>query len=229
MSAATTLAVEAPEALPTTSTVPVLALPRINLLPPEIGLRQALRKVQAGLGAGVVAALGVVLALQLAAAGSVSEAQESLAAGEAENSALIAQAGQFREVTDVYARKDAAQAMLVDAMSEEVRYSRFLDQFAVSLPDRVWVTSLTFSQGAPATPDAAAAGAIGSVLISGTAYSHDDVAAWLDALAAQEGFAGAYLQSSTERLLGGRVVVDFSTTVSLTAEALSQRYVTTGG
>lgn len=222
------LAPAAPEALSTSDALPVLALPRINLLPPEIGLRQTLRKVQAGLGAGVVAALGVVLALQLAATGSVSEAQAGVAASEAEHSALIAQAGQFREVTEVHTRKDAAQAMLVDAMSEEVRYSRFLDQFAVSLPDRVWVTSLTFNQGVPATPDAAAAGAIGSVQISGTAYSHDDVAAWLDALAAQEGFDGAYLQSSTERRLGGRVVVDFSTTVSLTAEALSQRYATTG-
>lgn len=222
------LAPAGPDTLPMTGAGPVLALPRINLLPPEIGLRQTLRKVQAGLGAGVVAALGVVLALQLAATGSVSDAQAGVAASEAEHAALIAQAGQFRDVTEVHTRTDAAQAMLVDAMSEEVRYSRFLDQFAVSLPERVWVTSLTFTQGAPATPDAAAAGAIGSVQISGTAYGHDDVAAWLDALAAQEGFDGAYLQSSTERRLGGRVVVDFSTSVSLTAEALSQRYATTG-
>ena len=57
------------------------------------------------------------------------------------------------------------------------------------------MTSLTFHQGAPATPAAAAAGAIGSVQISGTAYGHDDVATWLDALAAQEGFDGAYLQA----------------------------------
>ena len=98
--------------------------------------------------------------------------------------------------------------MLVDAMSEEVRYSRFLDEFSVTLPDRVWVTTLTFSQGEPATPEAAAAGAIGSVIISGTAYSHDDVAVWLESLAAQEGFDCAYLQSPPS---GGSAAASSST------------------
>ena len=136
------------EALPQTpATAPVaVRLPRINLLPPEIAVRQTLRKVQAGLGGGVLAALGVVLALQLAAAGSVQEAQATVTTAEAEHTALVAQAGRFRDVTDVYTRTAAAQAMLVDALSDEVRYSRFLEQFSTTLPDHVWVTSLTFTQ-----------------------------------------------------------------------------------
>lgn len=204
------------------------ALPRVNLLPPEIGERQTLRRVQFGIGLGVLAALAVTALLYFGATSSVAEAQDSVDTASAEHTQLVSRAAGFRDVTDVYARTAAAEAMLVDAMSEEVRYSRFLDAFSRTLPDRVWVTNLTFSQGA-AVPGAAATAGIGTVTMTGTAYGHDDVAVWLEALDAQEGYEGAYLQSATERRLGGRVVVDFSTSVSLTAEALSGRFTRAGG
>ena len=206
------------------------ALPRVNLLPPEITERQVLRRVQTGIGAGVLAALAVTALLHLSATSSVAEAQEQVDAASVQHSQLVQRAAAFRDVTAVYARTAAAEAMLVDAMSEEVRYSRFLNSFSHTLPERVWVTDLVFTQGggsgaAAATP---ATAGIGTVTISGTAYSHDDVAVWLESLAAQEGYDAAYLQSATERRLGGRVVVDFETSVVLTAEALSGRYTRTG-
>lgn len=214
-----------------------VVLPRVNLLPPEIVQRQQLRRLQAGIGAGVVAALGAVALLTVLAGGAVSEAQEEVHRVDATHHRLVAETREFRHITALYAETDAAEAMLVDAMSEEVRFSRFLDQFSLTLPKRVWVTNLTFNQGAaaavqgPAPAGAAgpAATGIGSVTVSGTAYSHRDVAVWLESLDAQEGFAGATLQSSTERLLADRVVVDFTTSVSLTPEALSGRYTSTGG
>ena len=214
---------------PIVATVAV-TLPRVNLLPPEIGERLVLRRVQSGIGLGVLAALGVTALLYLAATSSVSDAQESVDAASAQHAQLVGRAAAFRDVTAVYARTAAAEAMLVDAMSEEVRYSRFLDSFSHTLPDDVWVTSVAFAQDATgASAVAPAVSGIGTVTISGTAFSHDDVAVWLEALAAQEGYAGAYLQNATERRLGGRTVVDFATSVSMTAEALSDRYTRTGG
>ena len=53
-------------------------LPRVNLLPPEIEEQRRFRKVQIGLGAGVVAAVGVVGALTLLASGAVGDAQHRL-------------------------------------------------------------------------------------------------------------------------------------------------------
>ena len=72
------------------------------------------------------------------------------------------------------------------------------------------------------------------MVVSGTAYSHRDVAVWLEALNAQEGHAGATLQSATERRLDDpdlpdRTVVDFTSSVSLTPDALSDRYTRAGG
>ena len=138
----------------------------------------------------------------------------------------------------MYARKEAAEAMLVEAMGAEVRWSRLLDELSHEVPDRVFLTDLTYVQNGTAqagsAPTGGAASSIGSVVVSGTAYSHRDVAVWLEALNAQEGHAGATLQSATERRLADldlpdRTVVDFTSSVSLTADALSDRYTRAGG
>ncbi len=207
-----------------------VVLPRINLLPPEIGERQHLRRVQGGLGLGVLAALAVTGLLQFSATSSQAEAQGSLDVVTAEHAQLAARVAGFRDVTEVYARTEAAQAMLVEAMSEEVRYSRHLDDVSHTVPDRVWITDLVFSQqpGAATAGAGAASTGIGTLTATGTAYSYDDAATWLETLAGQEGYEGAALQSATERRLGGRTVVDFVTSVSLTAEALSDRYTSSG-
>lgn len=207
-----------------------VVLPRVNLLPPEIGERQSLRRVQTGIGAGVLAALVVTGLLHLSATSSVGEAQEQVDARSAEHAQLVQETAAFRDVTAVYARTAAAEAMLVEAMSEEVRYSRFLDAFSHTLPDRVWVTDVAFAQsGSGGSAVAPAATGIGTVTIKGTAYGHDDVAVWLETLAGLEGYADASLQSATERRAEDRVVVDFETSVTLTAEALSGRYTRAGG
>ena len=219
------------------------ALPRVDLLPPEIGERQHLRRVQGGIGLGVLAALGLTALLHVGASSSVTEAQDSVDAASAQHTQLQRRVAGFRDVTAVYARTEAAEAMLVEAMGAEVRWSRLLDDLSHEVPDRVFLTDLAYVQtgsaragseqagsvgtGGTQTPGAGAS--IGSVTVAGTAFSHRDVAVWLEAFGAQEGHAGATLQSATERRLGGRTVVDFTSSVSLTAEALSDRYTRAGG
>lgn len=209
-------------------------LPRVNLLPPEIGERQQMRRVRTGSGLAVLAALAVTGLLHAAAGAQVERAQETVDARTAEHARLLQEAGTYRDVTAVYARTAAAEAMLVDAMAEEVRWSRLLDELSLEVPDGVFLTALSYTQvpvGTGTGTGAGGAGApvTGTVSASGTALSHDDVASWLRALAAQEGHAGAVLQSATERRLAGRTVVDFVTSVSLTTRVLSDRYVRDGG
>ncbi len=211
-------------------------LPRVNLLPPEIGARRRLRKVQAALAGGVLASVGVVAVLYVGAVGAVGSAQEELSTATAAHAALQAETAQYRDVTAAYQRSADAQAMLVAAMGEEVRFSRFLRDMSLSVPDGVWLTSAAFvqTQGTPAAAAAAAAPAtgtpagIGTLTVSGVAYEHEDVALWLESLAAQDGYADPLLQSSTRTLIGPKKVVEWSTTVTLSPEALSGRYTTTG-
>jgi Tfp pilus assembly protein PilN len=209
-------------------------LPRVNLLPPEIEERKRLKQIQVGLGAAVAASVGVVGLLFMGASSSVASAQEDLDAATARGTQLRAEAATYANVTAVYAQAAAAQALLTQAMGEEVRFSRYMNDLSLTVPDNVWVKNVTFAQtgaGAPAAGAAPAAAApaagepaIGTVTFTGVGFSHDDVAVWLESLAGQKGYANPDFSNSTEALLGTRKVVNFTSTVQLTSSALSGRF-----
>jgi Tfp pilus assembly protein PilN len=223
-----------------TLTVERLAtLPRVNLLPPEIEEHRRFRKVQVGLGAGVLAAVGVVGALTLAASATVSDAQSDLDAAKAQQTSLNAQKAQYAEVPLVFAQVDAAHAQLTKAMGQEVRWSYFLNDLSLKAPSKVWLESMTVTQDVDATDAAAGAVAstttgtpetsyltpgLGSVTFEGLGYTHNDVAAWLDALAKQKGLTQPYFTSSAKEEIGDQTAVRFSSQATITEEALSKRY-----
>jgi Tfp pilus assembly protein PilN len=213
------------------------AMPRVNLLPPEIAEKATLRKVQMGLGAGLLATVGVLGLLYVSAAHSVSEASGSLAQATNQGQQLTAEKGQYAQVTAVYDRAAAAQQQLTTAMGQEVRYSQVLHDLSLSVPSTVWLKSMTIAQ----TPAATATGATGPVTAGGTAavavaspigtmtftgvgFDHDDLALWLEALSGLKAYGNPYFSESTEALLGTRKVVNFTSTANLMPAALSGRY-----
>ena len=207
----------------------LVALPKVNLLPPEIAERARFRKVQAGLGGGLLAAVGVVALLYVGAVGSVNDAQAELDTATAQGAALRAETAKYADVKAVYARAAAAQAMLTQAMGEEVRYSQFLNDLSLTVPDNVWLKDVTFAQApVPAAVGATEPG-IGTVSFTGVGFSHDDVAVWLESLAKQKGYANPYFTNSTKAFVGSRATVNFTSTVTLTPAALSGRYTTPAG
>ena len=203
--------------------------PRVNLLPPEIAQRRRFRQVQYGLGGGVLVSIGVMALLYVGAAGSLQDAETELRDVRAEGAATQAEQAQYAEAAAVYARADAAQVMLTQAMGEEVRYSTLLSQLATSVPDEVWLKNIAFTQTPPTPTAGDATAGIGTVTFTGTGYDHDDVATWLESLAAQKGYAKPYLTSSTEALIGEEVAADFVSTVVMTPDALSRRYAQQAG
>src|SRR5687767_7118302 len=81
-------------------------LPRVNLLPPEIGERQQLRKLQTMLGAGVVASVALVAVMQVAASRDVGAAEEELGREQATGQQLLAAQAEFAAVPGEYAKVD---------------------------------------------------------------------------------------------------------------------------
>ncbi len=119
--------------------------------------------------------------------------------------------------------------MLTQAMGEEVRWSRFMNDLSLTVPDNVWVKNVAFTQ-APRRPAAGRSRARDRhVTFTGVGFAHDDVAVWLEALAKQKGFANPYFANSTEALLGSRKTVNFTSTATLTSAALSGRYTAPAG
>jgi Tfp pilus assembly protein PilN len=214
----------------------VATLPRVNLLPPEIEEQRRLRKLQVGLGVGVLAAAGVVGALALAAMGQVNDAQEELDASKARGTTLETKAGEFAEVPAVYAQVEAAEAQLTQAMGKEVRWSYFLNDLSLRTPSKVWLTQMTVTQNVddlPAATTTADAGVItpgiGSLQFTGMGYTHNDVAAWLNALAKQKGLTQPYFTNSTVEEIGSERAVKFESQATLTEESLSGRYTQKAG
>ena len=214
------------------------ALPQVNLLPPEIAEKAVFRRVQLGLGAAVVAALGVVGLLYLSAASSATSAQGDLDTATSSGQSLQAQSAKYSEVTGVYARAAAAQTQLGTAMGDEVRFSQLLNDLSLSIPTNVWIKNLSYTSsaapaaGAAATATTAVPGAtpgIGTLNVTGVAFSHDDVAVWLESIGSQKTYVNPYFASSTEALIGTRKVVNFTSTATVTAVARSGRYSTPTG
>ncbi len=204
-------------------------LPRVNLLPPEIAEIARFRRIQLGLGGGLLAAVGVVALLYVGAAGAVSDANAEVETANAQQTALQAETAKFADVQAVYARAAAAQTMLTTAMGEEVRYSQYLNDLSLTVPENVWVKNVSFAQAPVPVALGSTVPGIGTVTFTGVGFKQDDVAVWLDSLAKQKGYVNPYFTSSTKALLGNRSTVNFTSTVTMTADALSGRYTTPQG
>lgn len=210
--------------------VGLTTLPRVNLIPSEIAERRTLRHVQAGLaGAGLVA-LAIVVVLFLVAAGSVSSARRDLAGAQADNATVQGQVNGLQNVGQTYALVDQAHGLLRDAAGGEILWSSYLTDLSLRIPDSVWLTKVTVSAVVvPAGGTATMAAGIAQISFEGTALSHDDVARWLDAIAKERGWTNPYFAKSEEKLIGSRKTYDFTSTVTVTADALSGRYTKPSG
>jgi Tfp pilus assembly protein PilN len=177
-------------------------LPKVNLLPPEIGEAVRFRRIQLALGGGVLAALGTVTVLYVPGRRQRQRRRpSSFDAATATAAQLQAENAKYAEVTAVYASAAAAEAMLTQAMGEEIRYSQFLNDLSLTVPDKVWLKNVTFAQVATPPALGATEPGLGTVTFTGVGYSHDDVAVWLESLAKQQGYKDPYFSSSTEVLV----------------------------
>ena len=238
------------EATSTSLVTQVAAMPRVNLLPPEIA--EAARKRQLRLfvvGAGVAAAVGVGL-LYTGAAAQANQAADDLAAAQAVTATLQARVAEFSEVPKVYAQVAAAETQLTQAMSQEVRFSFLLNDLSLTIPNRVWLDNLAIEQpfapveaGAPVpgtvpldpatAPVTGTFGApgIATITFEGFALEHNDVATWLDSLTKQPAYADPEFSTSVAEEIEGTGVtaVRSTSSVTVTDQAYSGRYTEQGG
>lgn len=208
-------------------------MPRVNLLPPEIAEQAALRRskiAMAGVGLAAVAVVGV---MYTSANAKVNEATEAKAEATAASDTLTGQLNSLKTVRDTYAKIDGAKQTLAAAMKNEILWSSYLHDLTLTIPDNVWLERFTATLNvatpgvAPAAPAANAPvldPGLGSIAFEGVAMEHPDVANWLESLARQKGYSHAYFTNAAKNPLNNRIVVEFTSSVNLTADALSNRY-----
>lgn len=216
-----------------TETVMATALPRVNLLPPEIAEARRLRRAQLGVVGIVALALVCVGGLYYQARGDVTRANARLTATQAQGASLRAQIAHYDFVTRTRAQVQQAQSALDSAMAGQILWSRYLDDLSLDIPNNVWLTSMTLTEqpgGVAATaPNPFTPGGVATVDFTGVAFTADDVASWLDSLAKIPGFADPAFSSYTTGVIDGHQTVTFTSSVVVTSSALSQRFTSNAG
>ncbi|HVW79671.1 MAG TPA: PilN domain-containing protein [Mycobacteriales bacterium] len=207
--------------------LPTAAAPRVNLMPPEIAESERLRQIQLACGGAVVLAIIVVVLLYLHEHSRVSSAQSQLAQAQAQQTSLQEKLTSLSSVQQTYAEVQARQALLSEAMGNEIRWSYILNDLSLQMPSNVALTS--FSAAESLTPGQAPTistppSSIGTINFNGVALTRDDVATWLDMLATEHGFTDPVFTSAAEGAIAGRGYNTFTTSVTLTPDALSGAY-----
>jgi Tfp pilus assembly protein PilN len=208
---------------------------RVDLLPEEVVRARRLKATQHRLGAGLLALAAVLAGGVWWATSSTAQAAEELAAAEARTATLQAREAEFAEVPRVLSEVQGARDAQTLAMAGDVLWHRFLDDLALTYPSEVWLTNLTVTVAGPGGASAAVTtpattgattgvAALGTLDVTGRAFEHSDVAAWMDVLDGTPGYADATLSSSKRTAVGDRPVVDFSTRAGVTSDALSRRF-----
>jgi Tfp pilus assembly protein PilN len=186
----------------TTTVVGTPTLPRVNLLPPEIGEARALRQLRVGAGGAVVLAVVAVGGLYMHAHSGVAGAQSALTAASAKTGQLTAQQRDLQKQTAIKDTVASAQATLATALAPQILWSHYLQDMSVALAGNYWFTALAFNSGVAATAAGASpisdSAAIGSFSAQGKAVSHRDVSTLLASLAKERGLSHPLFTSSAE-------------------------------
>ena len=210
-------------------------MPRVNLLPPEIFEARRFKRTQGALAVCVAATLLVAGGVYVLSQQRADNAQDDLTTAQARTTVLQAEQAEYAEVPRVLAQVESAQLARETAMSTDVLWYRYLNDLALSYPAEVWLGNLTATVAGPGAATGAAAvpvagsnplatPGVGTVTFTGTALDHPDVASWLDVLAGTPGFADPYFSSSQKSQIDGTDVVEFTSQVVVTPDALSGRY-----
>jgi Tfp pilus assembly protein PilN len=199
------------------------ALPRVNLLPPEIAQQRKLSQLRALLALGVVlAAVGVGLAYVNATDG-VTKANDRLSAEQAQHAKLQAKLNSLAHVRTMAQTLAAREALLVGAKSHEVLWSEYLTDLRVTIPSTIWLTDLQMAQGAGQPGALEDPNQLASITFSGKALRQSEVATWLETLSKIKGNASPYFSTTTSNYIGQAQVTEFTSTVTITSDRLSGR------
>lgn len=147
---------------PTGRRVPA-GIVRVNLVPAEIAEAKAVKLTAVAMAGTAVLALGAVGFLYHQQTAKVGTAKSELASAQQTNTQLTAEQGRLGNVDALYAKVDAAQAMLTSAETPQVLWSRYLEDLRLQLPEHTWLTTMSATEtgataaAATATAPAAAA------------------------------------------------------------------------
>jgi Tfp pilus assembly protein PilN len=192
----------------------------INLLPPEAFQRQKSRQLLSRIGILGAAYLLLLVLLTILWSGRVGRAQDALDSQEVENAALQAQIVELQPVGVLVTQYEEDAALIESALAIDISWGRVLNDLGRVIPDRVWLDGFAGS----ASPDEET-GAVGLMQTSGTGFDYPDVSSWLRAIDSDRfpAVGGTWVGTVGDTMIGNALVVQFTSSSSLTQSAQSSR------
>jgi type IV pilus assembly protein PilM len=153
--------------------------------------------------------------------------QAALAAQKKTNTKMEAELADLDHLRRLQTDLDGGRRRVQAALAGDVAWPRFLDGLVRSMPESVWLQSLTVLAPSAAKPSAAGAApgsaGGGSVQIAAIGLDYPAVADWLNKVAADPALANVSVGALTQAGLGNRTVVNFTSTANLAPAARSDR------
>jgi Tfp pilus assembly protein PilN len=206
---------------------------QVNLLPPELRERQAIRRTTSiivAVGLGVLAMIGVFYFMQTQ---QLSDVQSELEAQQARNVELANQIEDLQQYADLQAELAAKEALVASLYANEVSWSSALLDVSRVIPDASYLTNMagqitaaasTVPGEVPTTPSGGTPETtlIGNMTFAGVADETETIASWLTRLEQVQGWVNAWVSSAQENAAFSRIYT-FANGIDLTQEAATER------
>jgi len=203
---------------------------QVNLLPPELRERQAVRRTTSLVVAAGLAALALIGIFYFFQVQRLSQVQSDLEAQQSANARLVSQIASLREFAALQAELAAKEALIDVIFVNEVSWSSALLDVSRVIPDASYLTNLTgqitatiagevVTEPTGGTPETTL---VGNMTFAGVANQTETIATWITRLEQVQGWVNAWVNSAQEDAPGSRIYT-FSNGLDLTQEAVTER------
>jgi Tfp pilus assembly protein PilN len=203
---------------------------QVNLLPPELRERQAIRRTTSlvvAAGLAVLALIGIFYFFQVQ---RLSQTQSDLEAQQSRNAQLESQIASLQQFADLQAELAQKEALVGEIFVNEVSWSSALLDVSRVIPDASYLTNLTgqitptiagevATEPTGGTPETTL---IGNMTFAGVANQTETIATWITRLEEVQGWVNAWVNSAQEDAPFSRIYT-FSNGLDLTQEAATAR------
>ena len=199
-------------------------MPRVRLLPREVGEGQKTRALRRRLLAGLVVIVMIAILATVGASFALFAANAQLANEQSRSALLAASRAKYGDVTKLQSQVDQIVTSQPLADAGEILWAPYVQEIQASLPEGTTITALT-----AATATATATSVTASLMpthiadVKITADSpQQPISDWLDNLAKVKGFVAAIPGSVTRVQDTGHYTVEVDLLVN--SDALSERF-----